>query len=584
MGRNNNVENNSTKNEKVWKFDGRHVNIKVFNRTIITELESKNRLAAAILRGNIAVKETRTLMGSIATQIGCIMTQIMLTIMIVLAASPAQMEQDLKFAYENATDRKRYKKVIATLRTFDDATAADTERINDGLKSIRQAKGEEMTEEELTEFLTYLDSLESEEHQLNRYNSGTLTTNEFIDYGFVDVNEKQRKHFKKTGKLPKAALQEAIADINKIVHKHCTHKLLREPRLQTMDGQGKTGIEIYKTLQKPSENMIVNVLYLNDKITKLMVAETKNVHSYHRYLTDLMNQRSEAIRSMDLKLNEREVIAICQTLSKLTGSAENLSSKNALLQLDYKKLTTPEEFAQLLLQHTTVANDNRTPKNRDSTTAAVNNNRYGNKNGSVPRRKPKCFACGGQHYLSDCSNEAKKEELKRTKPDTYQKYIRPPNARKPAANTNAAKTNAITDNQDSEHLCSAVIHDINVTTEDNWILDSGSTTNMTSNRAALSFIEEERNTIKTPIGKKVLTEKGKLNHDIKNVLVNPNSDINLVSVTKYLQDHEECGILLTKNAAYEIDQNVVIKTPYKRILADQVNNLYHMKAELVKPE
>ena len=125
-------------------------------------------------------------------------------------------------------------------------------------------------------------------------------------------------------------------------------------------------------------------------------------------------------------------------------------------------------------------------------------------------------------------------------------------------------------NQDSEHLCSAVIHDINATTEDNWILDSGSTTNMTSNRAALSFIEEERNTIKTPIGKKVLTEKGKLNHDINDVLVNPNSDINLVSVTKYLQDHEECGILLTKNAAYEIDQNVVIKTPYKCILADQV--------------
>ena len=82
--------------------------------------------------------------------------------------------------------------------------------------------------------------------------------------------------------------------------------------------------------------------------------------------------------------------------------------------MDYKKLTTPEEFAQLLLQHTTVANDKRTPKNRDNTTAAVNNNRNGNKNGGVSRRKPKCFACGGQHYLSDCRNEAKKEELKQT--------------------------------------------------------------------------------------------------------------------------------------------------------------------------
>ena len=92
----------------------------------------------------------------------------------------------------------------------------------------------------------------------------------------------------------------------------------------------------------------------------------------------------------------------------------------------------------------------------------------------------------------------------------------------------------------------------------------------------MDIAKEEQNTIKTPIGKKLLMEKGKLNHDIKNVLVNPNSDINLVSVTKYLQDHEECGILLTKNAAYKIDQNVVTKTPYKCILADQVNNLYHM--------
>lgn len=37
MGRNN-MAQDATKNEKVWKFDRCHVNIKVFNRTIITEL------------------------------------------------------------------------------------------------------------------------------------------------------------------------------------------------------------------------------------------------------------------------------------------------------------------------------------------------------------------------------------------------------------------------------------------------------------------------------------------------------------------------------------------------------------------
>ena len=581
MGRKMQDQNNEKK-EKVWKFDGRHANLKVFNRCVMTELEAEDRLAAAILRGNIAIKETQTVMGSIVTHIGCIMTQIMLTIMIVLAVNPEQMERDLKLAYEKSADRKKYKTVIAKLRDHHAATIDDTAAINEELRVIRENDKTKMTEQELKDLLTYLDSLESEEHQATRYNNGKLTTQEYLDYGFIDVNEKQRKRFLKTGKIPKAVLQKSIAIINKTVNKYCTHKLLREPRLQTMNGQAKTGIEIYNTLQKPSENMIVNVLYLNDKIQKLMVAETKNVHSYHRYLTDLMNQRSEAIRSMELQLNEHEIIAICQTLSKLTGSAENLSSKNALLQLDYKKITSPEEFAQHLLQHTTtIANQKRA--NRDNTTASVNNNRNGGgRNGGGNggnRRKPTCFACGGQHYLSDCRNEDKKAELKRTKPETYAKYIKPPRARNAPA-----KTNAMTDNPDGEQLCTAVIHNINATKADNWILDSGSTTNMTSDKTALSSIVQEQNVIKTPIGKKVLTEKGDLNSYITNVLVNPNSDINLVSVTKYLHDHKDSGIMLTRNAAYEIDHTVVTKTPYKRVLADQVNNLYHIREDVVKSE
>ena len=35
----------------------------------MTELEAENRLAAAILRGNIEIKETQTMMGAIVTQV-----------------------------------------------------------------------------------------------------------------------------------------------------------------------------------------------------------------------------------------------------------------------------------------------------------------------------------------------------------------------------------------------------------------------------------------------------------------------------------------------------------------------------------
>ena len=84
----------------------------------MTELESENRLAAAILRGNIVVKETRTLMGTLVTQIGTIMIQLMLAIQIITAVEPERMTNELKMAYENIAKRTTFSQLTAKLRKW----------------------------------------------------------------------------------------------------------------------------------------------------------------------------------------------------------------------------------------------------------------------------------------------------------------------------------------------------------------------------------------------------------------------------------------------------------------------------------
>ena len=594
MGRNNyptrkkSNESNDSK-EKKWKYDGTYPQLKIFNRTVMTELEAENRLAAAILRGNIEVKETQTLMGAIVTQVGTIMTALMLAITIVLAAKPETMQEELKYAYGELQCKGTYAKLIIELQKHPDMIPEDRDQIMKELHALGNKPknaDKKVNEAEIDEFIKWLHTIETDENKTKRYNKGNMSTNEYIDYGFIDVNNAQKSKYLRTGKIPKTILHEAIACINKTIQKYCTHRLLKEPRLQEMNGESKSGLQIYRTLQKPSENMIVNVLYLSNKITKLMHGDTKNHHHYFRHLNDLQNERSEAIKAMETVLTENEIIAVCQTLAKFKDSTEQLAVKNALLQIDYKNLRSSEDFAQILLNHSTQTHydkKQRTSKqpNSHETTAAVTNNK--------PKKKRECYACEGDHYLSQCTNTEKLQKLKEAKPELYARFINPPNQRNnpPSKRVNHTETKNETEKEDN-HYCAMLLHEqINATntTPKPWILDSGSTVHMTCDKRKLSQIESELNSIRSPTGEMDLTQKGNLNTKIKEVLVNENSDISLVSVTKYLHDNENAGgILLTRTAAYEIAPETVRNTKYAHKLATRENNLYYVNQKFLHSE
>lgn len=581
MGRNypNGKKSNERKDskEKQWKYDGTYPKLKIFNRTVMTELEAENRLAAAILRGNIEIRETQTMMGAIVTQVGTIMTALMLAITIVLAVKPEKMQEELKYAYGDLASKGTYEKLILKLKEHPDMKPEERDQIMEELHVLgnKPKKAEnKISKEETEEFIKWIHTIEEDEHKTKRYNKGKMSTTEYIDYGFIDVNNSQKSKYLRTGKIPKTVLQEAIACINKTIHKYCTHRLLKEPRLQEMNGESKSGLQIYKTLQKPSENMIVNVLYLSNKITKLMHNDTKNHHNYFRYLNDLQNERSEAIKAMGTTLTENEIIAVCQTLAKFKDSTEQLAVKNALLQIDYKNLRSSEDFAQILLNHSTQTHyDNRRSQPRSSNTnvtAAVTKGK--------PKKKPECFACGERHYLSECKDTEKLNKFKKEKPELYAKYIEPPNKR---VNHTDTKNN---NEKEADHYCAMLINATN-TIKKPWILDSGSTVHMTSDRKKLSNIEQETNSIRSPTGEMKLTEKGNLNPNIKEVLVNETSDISLISVTKYLQDNENAGgILLTRTAAYEIAPETVRNTKYAHKLATMENDLYYVNQKFLHRE
>ena len=117
--------NGNDSKEKQWKYDGTYPSLKTFNRTVMTELDAENRLAAAILRGNISVRQTQTTMGYIVTQMGMIITQLLLAIRIITSVDPDEMKKELEFAYGQAKAKTTYQKLIVELGKHENAKHED---------------------------------------------------------------------------------------------------------------------------------------------------------------------------------------------------------------------------------------------------------------------------------------------------------------------------------------------------------------------------------------------------------------------------------------------------------------------------
>ena len=347
----------------------------------------------------------------------------------------------------------------------------------------------------------------------------------------------------------------------------------------------KHGFAIFNILQKPSENEIHNILYFDEAVLKLAGEKARDEIKYLHKMYDLIKQRRLAIEAATQKwqMDHDTLLAICHTINNFGDEPQKMAAKHAILNMDFAKITDVNGFAAELQNHSNTRNIGKGIR----TTRNNNNNRTTNSNTPNAslnniRAKPKCAACGERHYLSECTNTAKLDELKQTKPEIYWKYINPPLYRhgdkcprkdtckfrhshtegiqRPTAQTHTTLSQP---EQETPKKISAIR--IAATTVNNqnttpWILDTGSTVHVTTHTRNLSNIKPCNLTLETQAGSTSVTTKGHASKSIKDVYLNPKGDLNIISVSKYLHDNPNQAITFTQKGAYTVPMDEIRKS------------------------
>ena len=91
-----------------------------------------------------------------------------------------------------------------------------------------------------------------------------------IGGAFTDLKTAEQKVVKNSGYVPEDVLNEAMRSINTIVSKKVAKETLKKARFtDAVTSTQLHGYEIFKLLQKPSDNNLRNILHVSDAITDL---------------------------------------------------------------------------------------------------------------------------------------------------------------------------------------------------------------------------------------------------------------------------------------------------------------------------
>ena len=146
--------------------------------------------------------------------------------------------------------------------------------------------------------------------------------------------------------------------------KRITNRLIKQDsRLTRTNGSTKNGIEIFNILRKPSNTNIKNIIYLTQRIQQVKTWTNIDYHKYAKELFKLETQRHEAIEAMNCTLPPHHIRVITEVLSRMEKEPEQLPTHHAMVNIDYEKLKTCDEFTEYLLQYLP-AKKKRNPRNR----------------------------------------------------------------------------------------------------------------------------------------------------------------------------------------------------------------------------
>jgi len=571
------------------QYDGKFAHIDEFNRKFEARLSQRNPLAMSIVNGTIELKPRVTKRFTIYEHAKMILTSFLLAIQIMLTVDPETInygmanftkpqydtvyailseqegktqEQRIEELWKHINTRRRPQPPPSPITTRndedgDDDDSDDNENGNENDTSTASVHypGDRITAADLDKIVKHLVSLETEAHKAKRMDDDQFTTNEYVEYGIIKFKSNDdRKEFIKTGIIPTRFITQAMKDIDQTIQETVSSKVLRDKRHIRANGKQKTGLEIYQALQTPHDNVIMNCLYLYKKIDDLTSEEARVPASYFQKLVLLRQRLDDEMSNLNSKLEKYEILTMLDTVNKFAQTTEGQAAKQALLQRDFKLFNDVEEYKNLLMQ-ITMTKSNAKPKR--IATNQTNNERT-NRHG----RKIKCKACERNHYLNECTNEAKKAELKARDPETYNKFINFPKCKYGANCKNKATckydhsekhTRSNQTNIMVGHTRAVKANQVKPKSEsqEKWIMDSGSGGHIKTNKRNVDNIRNEEYVLETQSGSiktKEVADAGQL----KDVIINEAGDVCILSLIKWLRNNPDKVTLTTPTNAYAV--------------------------------
>ena len=581
------------------KYEGRYANIESFNRKFEARLTQRNPLAMAIVNGQIAVKEIKSPLSplkSIFKQATSIMTQVMLAVLVVMSVSPEERTKWTETKQHRGDND--YKNLIDILATDPELKSKSNIPIDELIQELHEQQADKDKKDIPNEkILEYIQSINAHEHETDndeRLMKGQFTTKDYLDYGIIKLkqNTDEEQQFHATGIMPKRLITKAMADIDQTIQETVSAKTLRDKRHLRADGRQRNGLEIYRALQTPHDNPIMNALYLHAKIQQLTKEEARIPAAYFSKLLLLRAKLDRELERLNVNLEKYEILTMLDTLVRFAKTTEGQAAKQALLQRKFEEFKHTDEFRNILLQ---VCIRNRTTNNTRNT---MNNQTRTTKTG-----KPvACHACGKNHYLNECTNEKAIAKYKSENPEQYKKSIQKPlckfgeECRKHKVGTckfrHETKANQ-TDGTNQKKTLRFAINSLTTcqsnhttpqrpTEKTPWILDNGSAKHFKTTASGLRNVRQQEWQVTTQNGTHTTTQVGDVSTDIKDVIINEKGSVNLLSPQEYLKTHDNEAFVTVNNRVFSVPLKEIQNARYNYQVAKlNEDNVYEIHQDFI---
>ena len=150
--------------------------------------------------------------------------------------------------------------------------------------------------------------------------------------------------------LPEEVLSAAMREIDTIVKKKISKATLEKPRF--IDDKGKVlhGYEIYKLMQKPSDNNLRNIIHVSNAIYEFEQTSSMSDLAYWKELTKRGVTFDTVVESLNTSLSIGSVMTLAKYVRTRSNTVHHQSIANDIMKLDSTN-TTVSEITTIIKNH-----------------------------------------------------------------------------------------------------------------------------------------------------------------------------------------------------------------------------------------